>query len=87
MPRVDSYSANVEGLRLTFPSALLGHRADRDSGACEIDLGSGLHDWVTESSRFWASILREDWRECSLPASSRYRARHWPSGRFAMFAG
>jgi hypothetical protein len=34
---------NVEGLRLTFPSGLLGHRADHDSGACEIDLGSGLH--------------------------------------------
>ncbi len=43
MPRIDSYSGNVEGLRFDHArQPLLGHRADRDSGARGIDVGSGL---------------------------------------------
>jgi hypothetical protein len=43
VPRIDTYSGNVEGLRFDHArQPLLGHRADRDSGARGIDVGSGL---------------------------------------------
>src|SRR6478735_7673840 len=41
---------------------------------------------VTESSHRWPSTLRSKCLECSCPCSSRYRARHLPSGRFLMLA-
>src|SRR5690606_20459401 len=41
---------------------------------------------VTSSSHASPSILRRKWRACSFPASSLYRARHFPSGRLLIDA-
>ena len=86
--RIDSYNACVEGLEVDLADEpLLGQFADRLSGA-RIDSGERLSPAavVTPSSHACASTLRAKWQACSLPALSRYRARHVPLGRFWMLA-
>ena len=60
--------------------------ADRGPRRLGVDVDPPTTAAVTPSSHRCASTLRDKCLECCLPAESRYRARHWPSGRCTTLA-
>src|SRR3954451_24667170 len=80
------YRVRVVGLRCDSPSSqILAH----SSTVTRLSEGSThsprLRATCAAASQRSASLLRSKCLACSLPAPSRYLARHFPSGRLATF--